>query len=158
MNLENIKGFLTLNLIFQIKKKVKDLFKKNRVDCVVHLAAQAGVRYSVVNPDAYIESNVNGFLNIIKNSKDYKVKKFIYASSSSVYGESKKFPLKEGEFLDPLNLYGLTKKFNEETSKLFYENYKFPSIGIRFFTVFECRPDMFLFKYLSSITNKKNLY
>ncbi len=155
--LRKFKKFSYLKLNISNKKNVKNLFKKNRIDCVVHLAAQAGVRYSVVNPDAYIESNINGFLNIIKNSKDYKIKKFIYASSSSVYGESKSFPLKEGEFLDPLNLYGLTKKFNEETSKLFYENYKFPSIGIRFFTVFGewGRPDMFLFKYLSSITNKK---
>ena len=96
--LRKYKRFSYFKFNISNKKKVKDLFKKNRVDCVVHLAAQAGVRYSVVNPDAYIESNVNGFLNIIKNSKDYKVKKFIYASSSSVYGESKKFPLKEENF------------------------------------------------------------
>ena len=134
--LRKYKRFSYFKFNISNKKKVKDLFKKNRVDCVVHLAAQAGVRYSVVNPDAYIESNVNGFLNIIKNSKDYKVKKVYLCIIFFCLRRVKKISFERGEFLDPLNLYGLTKKFNEETSKLFYENYKFPSIGIRFFTVF----------------------
>ena len=127
---------------------------------VFHLAAQAGVRYSLVNPRSYIESNTLGFFNIIEFVKEKKIKKFFYASSSSVYGDSNKFPLKEIYKISPKNIYGLTKKNNEEIADIFLQNTTIRCIGLRFFTVFGewGRPDMLVYKYLQSIYNKKKKF
>ena len=111
------------------------MFKKYRFKEIYHFAAQAGVRYSETNPQAYIDSNITGFSNIIEASKKNKIIKFFYSSSSSVYGDYKNSPFKEEDKLRPKSLYALTKKFNEELAKTYFDNYKFKSIGLRFFTV-----------------------
>lgn len=151
---KNIK-FYKLDL--QNEKKLKSLFKKYKFTEVYNFAAQAGVRYSLENPKAYVESNIVGFSNLISLSKNNKIKKFFFASSSSVYGDNIKFPIKENTILNPKNPYGLSKKYNEEIAEIYYENYNFKSIALRFFTVFGewGRPDMFIIKYLSSAYNKK---
>ena len=150
--------FFKIDLVDQ--KKLEKIFLKYSFSEVYHFAAQAGVRYSEQNPNAYTKSNIEGFINIIQLSKQNNVKKFFYASSSSVYGDCKKFPLKESERLNPKNYYGITKKTNEEIAKIFYESFKFKSIGIRLFTVFGewGRPDMFMIKYLNSVYNSKKFY
>ncbi len=155
--LKNFKNIKFLKIDLKDKPKLTKIFKKYKFKEVYNFAAQAGVRYSEKNPQAYIDSNITGFLNLIKLSKDNNIKKFFFASSSSVYGDSKKFPLSEYEKLNPKNFYGMTKKLNEDIAKRFFENYKFKSIGLRFFTVFGewGRPDMFLIKYLDAAYNKK---
>lgn len=121
---------------------------------MIHLAAQAGVRYSLVNPKKYIESNIFGFLNLINCLKAYKVLKFIYASSSSVYGDAKNFPLKETSKLNPKNIYAYSKLINEKIAEFYSKAFKINSIGLRFFTIYGPwgRPDMFILKLL--IANK----
>lgn len=155
--LKNFRNIKFLKIDLKDKTKLTKIFKKYKFKEVYNFAAQAGVRYSEKNPQAYIDSNITGFLNLIKLSKDNNIKKFFFASSSSVYGDSKKFPLSENEKLNPKNFYGMTKKLNEDIAKRFFENYKFKSIGLRFFTVFGewGRPDMFLIKYLDAAYNKK---
>ena len=145
----NLENFKNLSLIFE----------KNIIQCVINLAAQAGVRYSIKNPRKYVNSNVNGFFNILELSRMHNVKKILFASSSSVYGESKSFPLKENDTLNPKNFYGLTKKNNEEMAKIYSNLYNMNIYGLRFFTVYGewGRPDMFMLKYLNS-KNKFDLY
>ena len=135
----------------QDHKKLDIIFKKNKINCVIHLAAE-GVRYSIKNPKKYLDSNINGFFNILELSKKYKIKKLIFASSSSVYGENTKFPLKENNQINPKNFYGLTKKNNEEMAKIYSNLYNMNICGLRFFTVYGewGRPDMFMMKYLHS--------
>ena len=142
---------------FELLNKI---FKKNKFDYIFHLAAQAGVRYSIVNPKKYIKSNINGFFNIIELSRYTKVKKIFYASSSSVYGDSKIFPLHEKNIINPKNLYGLTKKFNEELAEIFSNYYNMKFIGLRFFTVYGewGRPDMMILKYIEASIKKKIFY
>ena len=154
---KNVK-FFRIDITDQIK--LENLFKKYKFLEVYNFAAQAGVRYSEKNPNAYTKSNVEGFINLISLSRKNKIKKFFYASSSSVYGDCNNFPLKENQNLNPKNFYGMTKKLNEEIAKNYYENYKFKSVGLRFFTVFGewGRPDMFMIKYLNAIYNKKKFY
>jgi UDP-glucuronate 4-epimerase len=133
---------------------LEKLFKAERFDQVIHLAAQAGVRYSITNPDAYIESNINGFYNILKNCETYNIKHFIYASSSSVYGNSKTAPFST---LDPVNepisLYAATKKSNELLAHAFSHIYNLKTTGLRFFTVYGPwgRPDMAYYKFVKAI-------
>ena len=124
-----------------------------------HLAAQAGVRYSIENPQKYYNSNIIGFTNLLEVLRKNKVKKIIYASSSSVYGDSKKFPLKENLILKPKNIYALSKKFNEDLANVYKDLYKLNILGIRFFTVFGewGRPDMFMLKYLKIYFGKQIL-
>tara|TARA_Y100000590_G_C15527794_1_gene941966 strand:+ start:458 stop:1042 length:585 start_codon:yes stop_codon:yes gene_type:complete len=145
-NLKKNKNFNFFKIDLLEKKKVYNLFKKNRFDEVYNFAAQAGVRYSLENPTAYIDTNVCGFSNLISISQQFGTKKFYYASSSSVYGDSNNFPLNENEKIYPKNIYGLSKKFNEEIAQNFFEMYNFKSIGLRFFTIFGewGRPDMFI--------------
>ena len=158
--LKNFKNVKFFKIDLKNKLKLEKLFKKYKFNEVYNFAAQAGVRYSEKNPHAYIDSNITGFLNLIKLSKNSNVKKFFFASSSSVYGDSKRFPLSENEGLHPKNFYGITKKLNEDIAKRFFEDYKFKSVGLRFFTVFGewGRPDMFLTKYLNAAYNKKIFY
>ena len=135
------------------KKSLNQLLKKHKFDCIYHLAAQAGVRYSILHPQKYYDSNIVAFTNLLEASRVHNIKKIIYASSSSVYGESKKFPLTENLPINPKNVYALTKKINEELAIIYKETYKMNIVGIRFFTVFGewGRPDMFMLKYLKNI-------
>jgi UDP-glucuronate 4-epimerase len=157
--LKESKKFNFIKLDIKNKYKLEKVFKK-KIDAVFHFAAQAGVRYSIKNPRAYIESNTLGFFNIIEFSIKNKIKKFFYASSSSVYGDSKKFPLSEKDPINPKNIYGLTKKNNEEICELLSKQCDASFIGLRFFTVFGewGRPDMLINKYLKSIFHKKEKF
>jgi UDP-glucuronate 4-epimerase len=140
------------------KKKVKYLFKKNNFYSVINLAAQAGVRYSLTNPDSYINNNIKGFLNIIEECKNYKINHLIYASTSSIYGGNDSFPFKENQNTDkPLQLYAVTKKTNELMAHAYSSLYQLPSTGLRFFTVYGPwgRPDMSLFMFTKNILEKK---
>lgn len=136
---------------------LKKIFKKN-VSVVLHFAAQAGVRYSLENPRTYIDNNLVSFFNIIDLAKTYKVKHFIFASSSSVYGNSKKLPLKEEFSTDtPLSIYAATKKSNELIAHSYSNMFNLPCTGLRFFTVYGPygRPDMSLFQFTKNIINGK---
>lgn len=127
------------------KKALENIFRNNRFDCVINLAAQAGVRYSLSHPESYIESNVSGFLNILELCSHYKCPKLIYASSSSVYGNTTVAPFKESAQVDrPISIYAATKKSNELMAYTYSWLYKLPTVGLRFFTVYGPwgRPDM----------------
>ena len=158
--LKKFKNFSFLKIDILDQKKITNNFKKKKVDLIIHLAAQAGVRYSLINPKKYIDTNIKGFVNIVSLAKEKKISKFIYASSSSVYGNSKNFPLKESENLKPKNIYGLSKKINEEISNLKQFNNKMTVIGLRFFTIYGewGRPDMFMFKLFKAFFTKKIFY
>lgn len=132
------------------KEEVEQLFSTYKPDIVVNLAAQAGVRYSLENPDVYIESNVNGFYNILEACRYHPVEHLIYASSSSVYGANKKVPFAETDFVDhPVSLYAATKKSNELMAHTYSHLYDIPATGLRFFTVYGPmgRPDMAYFGF-----------
>ena len=145
--------------INQNNKLIK-IYKKYNFNYVFHFAAQAGVRYSLINPRSYIENNISGFFNVLNASLNFKVKKFFYASSSSTYGELKTFPLKENYYLRPKNIYGLSKKMNEEMVNVLLQKNKTQCIGLRFFTVYGewGRPDMFMMKYLNATYNKSKVF
>lgn len=135
------------------KDTVMNLFAKYNPDIVVNLAAQAGVRYSIENPDVYIQSNIIGFYNILEACRHYPVEHLLYASSSSVYGANKKVPFEETDFVDhPVSLYASTKKSNELMAHTYSHLYDIPATGLRFFTVYGPmgRPDMAYFGF----TNK----
>jgi len=139
--------------------KLNKVFKKFKPKIVIHLAAQAGVRYSLKNPEKYIKSNILGFFNILENCKNNNTKKLIYASTSSVYGNIKKFPFKENMSTSaPLSVYAVTKKTNELLAYSYHHLYNLKTIGLRFFTVYGPwgRPDMALFSFVRSII-KKNI-
>ena len=137
------------------KKKLDSFFKGKKISLIVNLAAQAGVRYSLKKPTEYVDNNILGFYNIINAANSHKVKKIIYASSSSVYGDSVTFPLNEKQKIKPKNIYALSKKINEEMADVFSEQFKIYFVGLRFFTVYGewGRPDMFMMKYLTSSYN-----
>ncbi len=142
------------------KNRLSNYFKIKKIDTIIHLAAQAGVRYSFKNPEKYIDVNIFGFLNLIEEAKKNKITKIIYASSSSAYGESNKFPLKESEKLNPKNIYGVSKMINEEIAELYQRIYKINFIGLRFFTIYGewGRPDMFMSKLFKSYMTKDVFY
>ena len=132
--------------------------KSSKISIVIHLAAQAGVRYSIENPSAYVQSNLVGFCNIIEIAKKYNVDHFYYASSSSVYGGNKKLPFEELDNVDkPISLYAATKKSNELIAHTYSHLFNLPTTGLRFFTVYGPwgRPDMALFKFTESIISNK---
>tara|TARA_B100000575_G_C23117604_1_gene646280 strand:- start:403 stop:1410 length:1008 start_codon:yes stop_codon:yes gene_type:complete len=136
------------------------VFKKNFPDRVVNLAAQAGVRYSIQNPIAYINSNIVGFTNILENCCQYKVKHLVYASTSSVYGANTKMPFSEHDSANhPLSVYAASKKSNELMSHAYSYLYNLPTTGLRFFTVYGPwgRPDMALFKFTKNILEEKKI-
>ena len=141
-------------------QRSKKYFLKNKFSIIVHLAAQAGVRYSVLNPEKYLETNIIGYSNIFENINNKNLKKVIYASSSSVYGDTKKFPTSESHQTKPKNIYGYSKLINEHMSEYYSKKLEVPFIGIRFFTVYGTwgRPDMFILKVLSSQYKKKLFY
>jgi len=129
---------------------------KKKFNCVFNLAAQAGVRYSYINPKSYTDSNIIGFINLVELIKNFEIKKFIFASSSSVYGDVKPFPKTEKTELNPINLYSLTKLSNEEFAKSMSKNMPTKIIGLRFFTIYGPwgRPDMMILKYLIASSKK----
>ena len=140
------------------RDKIKSLFKSQRFDYAVNLAAQAGVRYSLINPYAYIDSNISGFLNILEACRQNPVKHLVFASSSSVYGANTKMPFSVHHNVDhPVSLYATTKKANELMAHTYANLYKIPSTGLRFFTVYGPwgRPDMALFLFTKAIIEGK---
>ncbi len=137
-------------------KKLDNIVKNKKIKIIIHLAAQAGVRYSIKNPRTYFKSNLEGFFNILEISRHNNIKHLVYASTSSVYGDSKKFPLSEINRTDqPLSFYAATKKSNEVMAHSYSYIYKLPCTGVRFFTVYGPfgRPDMALFKFTKNILN-----
>ena len=158
--LKDFKRFTFYKTDIANEKSLRGVFKKNQFDIVIHMAAQAGVRHALKDPSSYLDSNLKGYINLIENIKNTKIKKMIFASSSSVYGESKKFPLSEHTKTKPINIYSSTKLLNEEIAKDFSEISKIKFIGLRFFTIYGKygRPDMFLFKVLKSIYKNKKFY
>lgn len=137
-----------------------EIFKKYRPAVVVNLAAQAGVRYSITNPDAYVESNLVGFYNILEACRHYPVEHLIYASSSSVYGSNKKIPYSTDDKVDsPISLYAATKKSNELMAHAYSKLYNIPSTGLRFFTVYgpAGRPDMAYFGFTNKLKAGKTI-
>jgi UDP-glucuronate 4-epimerase len=158
--LSNLSKFKFLKIDISNEKKIYNLFKKYNFDVVIHMAAQPGIRYSMINPQVYFSSNIEGFINIIENCKLFKIKKFIFASSSSVYGNQKKYPIKENFILNPNNIYSLTKKNNEDLAEDISKTEKIKIIGLRFFTIYGdyARPDMFIYKFLNFLIKKKTFY
>jgi UDP-glucuronate 4-epimerase len=139
-------------------KRLEELFEMEQFTHVVNLAAQAGVRYSLENPHAYVQSNVVGFVNILECCRNYKIKHLVYASSSSVYGANAKIPFSEEDRVDqPVSLYAATKKSNELMAHTYSHLYNLPTTGLRFFTVYGPwgRPDMAMFLFTDAIENDK---
>ena len=138
------------------KALINSIFEQYHPDVVVNLGAQAGVRYSITNPDAYIESNMIGFYNILEACRHYPVEHLVYASSSSVYGSNKKVPYSTDDKVDnPVSLYAATKKSNELMAHAYSKLYNIPSTGLRFFTVYgpAGRPDMAYFGFTNKLVN-----
>jgi UDP-glucuronate 4-epimerase len=158
--LSGIKSFKFYKIDLTDKKKIDNLFKKEKFSYVVNLAAQAGVRYSLINPYAYIDCNITGFLNILEACRTYPVKHLVYASSSSVYGANRKMPFSVHQNVDhPVSLYAATKKSNELMAHTYSNLYKIPTTGLRFFTVYGPwgRPDMALFSFTKNILVGKSI-
>jgi len=148
--LEPYEKFTFLKVDISNKEALTNVFKEYTPNIVVNLAAQAGVRYSIENPDVYMQSNVIGFYNILEACRHYPVDHLIYASSSSVYGANKKVPFEETDFVDhPVSLYAATKKSNELMAHTYSHLYNIPATGLRFFTVYGPlgRPDMAYFGF-----------
>lgn len=142
------------------KKIIDKLFCENKISVVVNLAAQAGVRYSITNPDAYINSNLIGFYNILEACRHYEVEHLVYASSSSVYGSNKKVPYSTDDKVDnPVSLYAATKKSNELMAHAYSKLYNIPSTGLRFFTVYgpAGRPDMAYFGFTNKLVKGETI-
>ena len=136
------------------KEAIEKIFSENQISVVVNLAAQAGVRYSITNPDAYIQSNLIGFYNILEACRHHEVEHLVYASSSSVYGSNKKVPYSTDDKVDnPVSLYAATKKSNELMAHAYSKLYNIPSTGLRFFTVYgpAGRPDMAYFGFTNKL-------
>ena len=142
------------------KELIDSIFEQYHPDIVVNLGAQAGVRYSITNPDAYIESNMIGFYNILEACRHYPVEHLVYASSSSVYGSNKKVPYSTDDKVDnPVSLYAATKKSNELMAHAYSKLYNIPSTGLRFFTVYgpAGRPDMAYFGFTNKLVNGETI-
>ena len=142
------------------KKKISNIFYNEKPEIVVNLAAQAGVRYSINNPEAYISSNIVGFSNILEECRNNEIENFIYASSSSVYGGNKKLPFKESDPVNhPISVYAATKRSNELMAHTYSHLFNIPSTGLRFFTVYGPwgRPDMAPFIFAKAIFEEKKI-
>ncbi len=140
------------------KEMLVSVFNEYKPEYVINMAAQAGVRYSIENPDAYIQSNIVGFFNVLEACRNYPVEHLVYASSSSVYGSNKKVPFEESDFVDqPVSLYAATKKSNELMAYTYSHLYKIPVTGLRFFTVYGPmgRPDMAYFGFTNRYFNNE---
>jgi len=147
-------GYRFIQLDLSVKNPLLELFAKEKFDVVIHLAAQAGVRYSLSNPEVYIESNIVAFLNILESCRFHPVKHLVYASSSSVYGSNEKMPFSTSDTVDhPISLYAASKKSNELMAHTYSHLFNIPTTGLRFFTVYGPwgRPDMALFLFTEAI-------
>ena len=156
-NIKN-KNFIFHEVDLQDQQSIEDLFKKNKFDVVINLAAQAGVRYSISHPEKYIESNVTGFINLLEACRTHSIENFIYASSSSVYGMNSVIPFSEDDAVNhPISLYAATKKSNELMAHTYSHLFNIPSTGLRFFTVYGPwgRPDMAYFSFTKAILENK---
>ena len=153
-NLNNFENFVFMRGNIADKKLINSVFRQYEPDVVVNLAAQAGVRYSITNPDVYIESNVVGFFNILEACREFTVEHLVYASSSSVYGGNTKVPFSTCDSVDnPVSLYAATKKSNELFAHCYSKLYNIPTTGLRFFTVYgpAGRPDMAYFGFTNKL-------
>ncbi len=158
VRLTDKQGFKFVKLNLEDKVDIEQLFADEKFDKVVNLAAQAGVRYSLENPHAYIESNIVGFTNILEGCRHHKIKHLAYASSSSVYGANETMPFSVHDNVDhPLSLYAASKKANELMAHTYSHLYNLPTTGLRFFTVYGPwgRPDMALFLFTKAILEGK---
>ncbi|MEO5600406.1 MAG: NAD-dependent epimerase [Cyclobacteriaceae bacterium] len=156
--LRTLANFSFQEMDLSDRNAINQLFAKNEFTCVINLAAQAGVRYSLINPHAYLESNIHGFLNILEGCRHSNVGHLIYASSSSVYGANKKMPFSVHDNVDhPISLYAASKKSNELMAHTYSALYNLPTTGLRFFTVYGPfgRPDMALFIFTKAILEGK---
>ncbi len=156
--LEKEEDFTFYKIDLKDKEEIDNLFEKYKFDYVINLAAQAGVRYSLINPYAYVDSNLIGFINILEACRHYPVKHLLYASSSSVYGGNKVAPFSTEHQVDhPVSLYAATKKSNELMAHTYSHLYKIPTTGLRFFTVYGPwgRPDMAYFSFTQDILSGK---
>jgi UDP-glucuronate 4-epimerase len=161
--LKKFKNFKFFKVDILNHKKLDRLVRKFKIEIIIHLAAQAGVRFSITNPKSYISNNIDGFLNILEISKKNKIKHLVYASSSSIYGMNKKIPFKENHSAShPTSIYAASKRSNELMAHVYSNLYDLPTTGLRFFTVYGPwgRPDMSLFKFvhLNSQNKKIDLY
>ncbi|MEC8103269.1 MAG: NAD-dependent epimerase [Pseudomonadota bacterium] len=158
--LEPMAGFQFQQLELADRAAVEGLFNQHKFDRVIHLAAQAGVRYSITNPHAYVDSNLIGFVNVMEGCRHHEVEHFVYASSSSVYGLNTHLPYSTGDRVDhPVSLYAATKKSNELMAHTYSHLYRLPTTGLRFFTVYGPwgRPDMAYFGFTKSILAGKTI-
>ena len=158
-NSEKIWDFVKVDL--EEKETLKKIFKRFQPNIVIHLAAQAGVRFSITNPDSYVKSNLVGFVNIIELCRNYNVEHLIYASSSSVYGGNAKTPFHENDPVNhPVSLYAATKRSNELIAHVYSHLYHIPCTGLRFFTVYGPwgRPDMAPMKFAKAIFSRKPIH
>ena len=158
--LKKYKNFKFYKIDLRDFKKLNNLFKKYKFKYVINLAAQAGVRYSILNPQSYVDNNITGFLNILENCKIFKVKHLLYASSSSVYGANKKIPFSEKDGVNhPISFYAVTKRSNELMAHCYSHLYNLPTTGLRFFTVYGPwgRPDMAMYIFAKAIKNRKKI-
>ncbi len=157
---KNKKKFTFKKIDLIDKKKILKLFKNEKFDYVIHLAAQAGVRYSIVNPTSYLRNNLIGYFNILENCKIFKIKHLMYASTSSVYGGNIILPFKEEHTADhPIQFYAATKRSNELMAHSYSALYNLPTTALRFFTVYGPwgRPDMALYKFVKNIIKNKSI-
>ena len=158
--LQKYNNFIFIKGNLADKELINKIFEEYKPEIVVNLAAQAGVRYSITNPDAYIESNIIGFYNILEGCRNYPVEHLVYASSSSVYGSNKKVPYSTDDKVDnPVSLYAATKKSNELLAHSYSKLYNIPSTGLRFFTVYgpAGRPDMAYFGFTNKLINGEKI-
>ena len=158
--LEPLSGFQFKQLELADRDAVAALFNEHKFDRVIHLAAQAGVRYSITNPHAYVDSNLIGFVNVMEGCRHHEVEHFVYASSSSVYGLNTHLPYSTGDRVDhPVSLYAATKKSNELMAHTYAHLYRLPTTGLRFFTVYGPwgRPDMAYFSFTKAILEGKTI-
>ena len=155
---KNYQGFSFVRMNIENRDKLPELFQKEKFEIVCNLAAQAGVRYSLENPESYVDSNMVGFLNILECCRQHHIKHLVYASSSSVYGLNKKIPFSTEDNVDhPISLYAATKKSNELMAHTYSHLFKIPTTGLRFFTVYGPwgRPDMAMFLFTDAIVKDK---
>lgn len=158
--LKKYKNYKLYRINFCDNKKLEKIFKENKIHKICHLGAQAGVRYSIEHPDVYIQTNIVGMMNLLEMARHYKIKDFIFASSSSVYGNNKKLPFSESDSVDtPISLYAATKKADELMAYTYHHLYGLNCTGLRFFTVYGPwgRPDMAYFKFTKAILAKKQI-
>jgi UDP-glucuronate 4-epimerase len=159
-NLKKYKKFSFLKIDLYKKKRLEEHFKNNKIDLVINLAAQAGVRYSIEFPQKYFNSNILGFFNLIEAARKYKIKKIVSASTSSVYGENKKLPFSETDRVDNIiQFYAASKRSNEIIGQVYSGIYKMNFTFLRFFTVYGPwgRPDMALAKFVTNIIKRKKI-